>query len=859
MIVDRPVGIDLGTTNSEIAMLLPSEREALVYHDRYGRKTVPSAVAWDPRKGEWLVGRPARQRRGQEPPPVESIKRRMGRTDRVAVGPHELLPEEISAKILAELRSSMERFLGEKAGEGVTMPARRAVITVPAYFDAPQVEATRRAGELAGLEVLGILQEPTAAAIYQTWKNKLGDGHVLVYDLGGGTFDVSILRCLAGEYQVLAIDGDNFLGGDDLDRRFAEKLRKDLAAAGWKLDLDVRGNAEDRARFERLVHLAQEIKESLSTTELLSVSKQDVLVDQAGESVSIELEISREEWERTVADLVEVTITCCQRAIARALEVAAVGLDGIDHVVLVGGSTRVPLVQRRVQEAICAGSKAERPLSDDVDTIVALGAAVHAAQLGGVRVSVPGGASASFLSPLVATGDRIKLAVRVEQAPAGARELEIVDGDGRELARAAMSAGGPGVDPVKVEVPLPEGGADAALKLVVGDGAEIPFEVYRGELRPRASKLSRPTVVPKDIGLEVVRGGRRDRAVLIARGAGLPTESSHLFFTADQSGAVVLKLLQDRMPIKTLMLQVPKDLAVGTMVELRVRCDETMRLEARAKVGAQELWATVEPSEQARYASASEVDELLDRADRVKKNLWGSYAAAYAAEADRLSSGIREVVGTDPAKLDALCSQLRTLVDEFEGDREAQLAPPLSHFESTLNALRRVVYRTSSLLGLSRDEWEEKIKALDAEGRRAWDARDAASWRSVFNELQALHETATQEEFAQLRLDDPAYVARLLRGTIHSANDLEKALTDFVPSAASDVRALQLAERDRLLARLRDKVATAIAEARRLEATDPNEARRKLDGASSEIDQLEAALARVPSLGLVTERGGGAS
>jgi molecular chaperone DnaK len=266
----------------------------------------------------------------------------------------------------------------------------------------------------------------------------------------------------------------------------------------------------------------------------------------------------------------------------------------------------------------------------------------------------------------------------------------------------------------------------------------------------------------------------------------------------------------------------------------------------------------VEPSDQARFASAADVDALLDRAERVKKGLWGSYAAAYSAEADRLVSGIREVVGTDPAKLDALCAQLRTLVDDFEGDHEAQLAPPMSHFEGTLNGLRRVVYRTTgALLGLSREEWEEKMKSLDAEARTAWDARDASAWRSVFNELQALHETATQEEWAQMRLDDPAYLARHMRSTIRQANDLEKALVDFIPSAAAEVRVLQIAERDRLHAALREKVSRAIELARELEARDANEARRKLDVASAEIDRIEAALARIPSMGLVTERGSG--
>ncbi len=160
MIVDRAVGIDLGTTNSEVAVLVPSEREILVYQDRFGRKTIPSAVAWDASKNAFLVGRTARARRGKEHPPVESIKRSMGQAVKVSIGPSSLAPEEVSAKILGELKTSMAAFLAERAGEGVEMPVARAVITVPAYFDAPQVEATRKAGELAGLDVIGILQEP---------------------------------------------------------------------------------------------------------------------------------------------------------------------------------------------------------------------------------------------------------------------------------------------------------------------------------------------------------------------------------------------------------------------------------------------------------------------------------------------------------------------------------------------------------------------------------------------------------------------------------------------------------------------------------------------------------------------------
>ena len=166
LIIDRALGIDLGTTNSEVALLDPSEKDLLVYADRFGRKVVPSALSWNEETQDFFVGHEARRRRGTNHPPIESIKRKMGRADRVQIGPHELTPEEVSAKILGTLRALMNDFLQAKVPDDVRVATERAVITVPAYFDAPQVEATRKAGELAGLDVLGVLQEPTAAAIY---------------------------------------------------------------------------------------------------------------------------------------------------------------------------------------------------------------------------------------------------------------------------------------------------------------------------------------------------------------------------------------------------------------------------------------------------------------------------------------------------------------------------------------------------------------------------------------------------------------------------------------------------------------------------------------------------------------------
>lgn len=854
--VDRAVGIDLGTTNSEIAWLLPSEREIVIYADRFGRKTMPSAVAWDDKEGAFLVGHAARARRGSASPPVESIKRRMGQRATVRIGPEELTPEQVSSKILAELRERMQEVLaarpdraGAPAGELV---ARRAVITVPAYFDGPQVEATRRAGELAGLEVLGVLQEPTAAAIYHTWRRKLGDGNFLVYDLGGGTFDVSILRCVGGEYQVLAIDGDNFLGGDDLDRRYAEHLRRALSEKGYALDLDVKGSEADRRIFQQIVHLSQEIKESLSTTEVARVAKTGFCTDKSGEPVSFEEEVGRADWESIVKDLVETTIACCERALARSKEVADVGLAEIDHVVLVGGSTRVPLVVRRVTEAFC--TKAGEPMRDEVDTCVALGAAIHAAHLAGTVLSNDT-ARVRVSTPLVSHTSKLKVSVTLERAPDGVERLGVWEGE-TALGDAPVEGGA-----AKLEVSLGDREeTHATLSLVSKLGAplaELPIAFFRGDIRPRPTALSRASVVAKDLSLEVVRGGRRERKVLIARGAGLPAQSTHLFFTTDQSGAVVLRVLQGRLPIKTLVVEVPKELAVGSPVELQLRCDESMRLEAQANVAGQSIDAHIEPPppEQA----SADVEGLLDEAERARRGLWGALGSHFNHEADRLVVGIREVLHTDPDKLEALCQRLRHLVDEFHGGSVEQMIPPMAKMEEAFDGLRRVVYRASTdLMGMSREAWEKRIDELHDKAWAAHEKADGPTWRRVFNEVQALLETAFQEEFASMSLDDPAYIRRRTSNVSYWVERVGQALDEFVPSQVDEVRALQRVELEKLRKAYDDGAKRPIEAFRERDGEGaPAEQRRALEKIEGELERIEAALERLPSVGLVTDRGAG--
>jgi len=869
MILDRAVGIDLGTTNSEVAMLLPDDQQILVFADRFGRRIVPSAVAWDPKSEKWLVGYPARNRRGLDPAPVESVKRKMGREESIAIGPHALRPEEVSAKILAELGTSMKEFLQPRA-EGYEVAVRRAVITVPAYFDAPQVEATRKAGELAGLEVIGILQEPTAAAIYHAWKRKLGEGTFLVYDLGGGTFDVSIIRSVLGEYQVLAIDGDNYLGGDDFDRRFAEMLRRQLAERGHALDLDVAGSEEDRARFLRLVVLAQEAKEALSTTEVVQLQRSNLFTDKAGEPVNVDLEVSRSQWEQLQLDLIEATLTACDRALAEAKTRAGVGLEDVDHVLLVGGSTRVPLVARRVAERYCGEgkSRAAEPIRDEVDVCVALGAAIHAANLGGLRLATDDRRTAIELGgTLLHRTERGRLSGRILEAPEGAAEVVL------EPARSFPAEGGAEARPAAVawaldperrfrlaEVPLPLPGENP-FHLLVRDpsGAELarfPLAMYRGETRPRSSGLSQPAVLPKDICLELVRSGRRDRRVVLPHGASLPASAKHRFFTADQSGAVVLRLLQNRLPIRTIHLEVPQDLPLHSPVELELKCDEKMSLEASGEIAGRTFWARIDPPKGRAVQSWEIIERMLDEVEDVSTRLWGHELTVFRREADPLVAGIREVVRTDPDKLQVLAGRLENLLEEFRS-RETGLSPGFDRFAGLVDELRRTVYRAPEgrPLGLSLEDWETRIRDVERRGREAWDKADAAAWRRAYNEAQALWETATQEEFSQMRLDEPAYVRARLASIVRWAARLQESLTELVPSEAEGVRTLQLAERDRLLEQIQTEALRPL-QSLGAEPAPTAATRTVLEQAAAQLRRVEASLERLPSIGLPTEREG---
>jgi molecular chaperone DnaK len=346
------VGIDLGTTNSEIAVLLDGKVQVLPVH---GDPIMPSCVGLDP-EDRLLVGKTARNQMVSAPEStIISIKRRMGESARVRMREREFSPEEISSFILRELKLEAEKQIGTAV--------RKAVITVPAYFNEGQRKATQVAGELAGLEVVRILNEPTAAALAYGCGDVEGET-LLVYDLGGGTFDVSVVRVESGVVEVKASHGDTHLGGDDFDQ-----LLVDHAIAEFKKAHGVElGND---AKIQRRLKVAMEAaKRRLSDEPFVSV-REEYLDGQH----HLELEILRSDYERMIEPLLEKTIACLHQALSD----AQVSPRDISKVMLVGGATRTPLVG----ELLRARMGLEPRFEIDPDLIVAMGAAVQAGVIGG--------------------------------------------------------------------------------------------------------------------------------------------------------------------------------------------------------------------------------------------------------------------------------------------------------------------------------------------------------------------------------------------------------------------------------------------------------------------------------------------
>jgi len=367
--MSRSVGIDLGTTNSVVSVL--EGGEPVVIANAEGARTTPSVVAFS-KTGEVLVGEIAkRQAVTNVDRTIASVKRHMGTEWTTEIDDKKYTSQEISARILGKLKRDAEEYLGEKVTD--------AVITVPAYFNDAERQATKDAGEIAGLNVLRIVNEPTAAALAYGLDKGKEDELILVFDLGGGTFDVSLLEVGKDEddfstIQVRATAGDNRLGGDDWDQRIVEHLIKEVKNAEG-VDL-----SKDKAAVQRLREAAEQAKKELSSAQQTTISLQYLSIGENG-PVHLDTKLTRAQFQQMTADLLERTKAPFQQVIKD----AGIKLADIDHVVLVGGSTRMPAVTDVVKE-LTGGREPNKGVNPD--EVVAVGAALQAGVIKGERKDV---------------------------------------------------------------------------------------------------------------------------------------------------------------------------------------------------------------------------------------------------------------------------------------------------------------------------------------------------------------------------------------------------------------------------------------------------------------------------------------
>ncbi len=350
--MSKTIGIDLGTTNSCVCVYEGGEPKVIVNAD--GDRTTPSVVAF--KKGNIIVGKTAKHQAVTNPETIVSIKRKMGTSEKVKANGKEYSPEEISAMILGDLKKTAEAYLGESV--------TNAVITVPAYFNDAQRQATKNAGKIAGLNVERIINEPTAAALAYGLDKQDDMQTILVYDLGGGTFDVSILELGDGVFEVKSTSGNNKLGGDDFDQRIIDYIIDDIKK---QYDVDL---SDNKMALQRIKEEAEKAKKTLSNTTSTEISLPFITAE-----INYETTLTRAKFEELIDDLVQSTLT----PVKKALKDAGLKASDINKVILVGGSTRIPKVQELVKKEL--GKEPSKEVNPD--EVVAMGAAIQGGVLTG--------------------------------------------------------------------------------------------------------------------------------------------------------------------------------------------------------------------------------------------------------------------------------------------------------------------------------------------------------------------------------------------------------------------------------------------------------------------------------------------
>jgi molecular chaperone DnaK len=772
--IRKTVGIDLGTTNSVIALLDPTDSTILTGQDEHGHRTFPSLVGAHPDHGRIIAGHAALALRTTTLP-LASVKRFMGLQREFTAGPHNLTPPEVSAHVLRLLRDMLARTLHD--------PSRlldAAILTMPAYFNHNQIEATRQAGELAGFEVVELLHEPTAAAIYYSWIGHHGDATYLVYDLGGGTFDVSIIRRRLDDYEVLSVSGDPFLGGDDFDRLLASRL---IENGAWQIEGETMpvepevlqalfdlSTATGTANFARLVQVAESIKIELTGAERVERYLPELVRDEQGRGITLEGGVEREQFHRLIRDKVDRTIDCCREALARAHERAGLRLADIDHVILVGGSSRVPLVRDTVRAAFCNPDLPEHvrsldPLLHEPDLCVAYGAALRAATHGTrylfsvPQPSEPAGRESELelhlTSPVNTQDVRYQATgiVRmkgVEAGPEGGsvRIRSLATGLTEE---AFLDERGTFAGELELQ---PE--TDNALEFAVCDGVgqEMARVVVCVRHQSGARQLGQgvlPTqLITKPLQIEVLsRGGQRVKQVVAPIGATLPGVFQCICRTHDQAGRIVVPIFEENRIVKQMVIDdLDPSLPIGSPVEVEFAIDVKHTIEVRVRVRLPGRSAgegdTYERCETAileapppRRPSRAEIDDVQKQIEELLTQFSGSFRSRLRARAQQIRQDLFEALRyDDEPKAIQRMAELRELLQRLESSRGQMLDPPWPRFAQLVQHCLSLAAEVADKTGRDRAELDEHIRAQERYAEQAYEEHNQTLYRECNDNLE---------------------------------------------------------------------------------------------------------------------------
>jgi hypothetical protein len=747
------IGIDLGTTYCAVTipesragqdgfMVIPECPSVSVILDSLKRHITPSVVAEDDR-GEVLVGYGAKNRAGFSPAPIMFAKRSMGEAATFQLKRlGALAPEVVSAHILRYLKGMAESRLKD------TVDA--AVITVPAYFSMKAKEMTERAAEIAGLKVAQIAQEPVAAALMYTAQDPRPDLTILTYDLGGGTFDIAILEKRQGvltDNSVKAFDGDRFLGGYNFDTALALWIGEQLCAQGFDLHLDLQ-NEGDKVIFAKFMVYAERAKISLSKEEVYEFQEPATgIVDHSGQPVSLAFVVTRAEFEGMIAKDIERSIELCRRALQKAYPDPKLSdtdrKKKIDEIVMVGGSSRIPLVGRRLAEEFGRAPRLVNP-----DLCVALGAGLIAKQAGDPaptevaagRLTLGNIPAEAALSELVVTG---------QWNPSGGQKatgstVTLGSQDGAYLKVLPLDETGKFIF---VNVPLAEEAqTDFALTVRSAAGTGLCLRTFSVKHRsdaaiavpPPTNILAKPISILLSDGLHVVAPERTT----------LPFETVVPAKTRDTSGSIRIEIYEENNPLgQILMTDIPATLAVGSTVEITLTIQQNYQIRGRGYVPALAREETVVIDIPVRAAKTlaelqrgfeelkGRVEEALVSAGRGARFAGGKVNQVSAAlnRCEEMLLGARKGQPFEPAAIQDCMDEIENLL---RGLKPWEAKPGRDVFEETVQKARQTL-ETAITKGKAKasDHHDKQIDAISAEANKAFETQNQAAWADQYQKI----------------------------------------------------------------------------------------------------------------------------